>query len=198
MHLGLRRSLSFHVNQITSAIWAGGSTWDGHLPSLGQDSTSSRKCWKVSFRTSPHQSRAIAPMSSILTAFYTTKTVVLELSIHVSSIFQAIFFTFLASSVGKEKVATEHCHIRTKDPMHCLLLSSLIRIVQNIILGRPTAKRTKPKSMYVTSMWNRSSVQVILQLHMSHLGTWKEVVFNLTGLEFSCGVVFRCILLPFW
>lgn len=46
------------------------------------------------FMCSPHQSRTIAPVSSILTTFYTTKTVVLELGIRVSSIFKQSLVPF--------------------------------------------------------------------------------------------------------
>ena len=44
--------------------------------------------------------------------------------------------------MGKEKVATQHRHIGTEDPMHGLLLSSLIRIIQNVILGQVPQKIT--------------------------------------------------------
>ena len=37
--------------------------------------------------------------------------------------------------MSKEKIATQHRYIGTENPMHGLLLSSLIRIIQNIILG---------------------------------------------------------------
>jgi len=55
----------------------------------------------------------------------------------ISPDFPQIFAAFFSapSHMGKEKVATQHRHIRTEDPVHGLLLASLIRIIQNVILG---------------------------------------------------------------